>query len=115
MTTTADVHVDRAPGPAETRIASYLLVEYLERLGVEVVFGLCGHTVIAFLDALGKSRIRFVSTRHEQVAAHAADGYARAARKPGRAPDPPGPGAHQRGHGRGQCRPGFDPDGRHRR
>ena len=60
----------------ETRIASYLLTDYLERLGVEVVFGLCGHTVIAFLDALGKSRIRFVSTRHEQVAAHAADGYA---------------------------------------
>jgi len=83
MTTTADIHVDRAPGPAETRIASYLLVEYLERLGVEVVFGLCGHTVIAFLDALGKSRIRFVTARHEQVAAHAADGYARAARKPG--------------------------------
>ena len=74
----------RERGPAAgTRIASYLLVEYLERLGVEVVFGLCGHTVIALLDALGKSRVRFVSTRHEQVAAHAADGYARASGKPG--------------------------------
>src|SRR6201981_912004 len=71
---------DEAPGK---RIASYLLTDYLERLGVEIVFGLCGHTVIAFLDALGKSRIRFVSTRHEQVAAHAADGYARATGKPG--------------------------------
>jgi len=68
---------------SEKRIASYLLAEYLERLGVEVIFGLCGHTIIAFLDALGKSRIRFVSTRHEQVAAHAADGYARASGKPG--------------------------------
>src|SRR5271165_3497610 len=68
---------------AETRIASYLLTEYLERLGVEVIFGLCGHTVIAFLDALGKSRIRFISSRHEQVAAHAADGYARASGRPG--------------------------------
>jgi acetolactate synthase-1/2/3 large subunit len=67
----------------ETRIASYLLTEYLERLGVEVIFGLCGHTVIAFLDALSKSRIRFISTRHEQVAAHATDGYARASGKPG--------------------------------
>jgi acetolactate synthase I/II/III large subunit len=67
----------------ETRIASYLLTEYLEQLGVEVIFGLCGHTVIAFLDALGKSRIRFISTRHEQVAAHATDGYARASGKPG--------------------------------
>ena len=72
-----------ANGAAETRIASYLLTEYLEQLGVEVIFGLCGHTVIAFLDALGKSRIRFISTRHEQVAAHATDGYARASGKPG--------------------------------
>src|SRR5215471_14217025 len=66
-----------------TRIASYLLAEYLERLGVEAIFGLCGHTNIAFLDALGKSHIRFISTRHEQVAAHAADGYARATGKTG--------------------------------
>ncbi|HVG84836.1 MAG TPA: thiamine pyrophosphate-binding protein [Vicinamibacterales bacterium] len=73
----------RVPAATETRIASYLLTEYLERLGVEVVFGLCGHTIIALLDALGKSRIRFVSTRHEQIAAHAADGYARASGKPG--------------------------------
>jgi len=70
------------PAPGH-RIAAYLLTDYLERLGVEVIFGLCGHTVIAFLDALGKSKIRFISTRHEQVAAHAADGYARASGKPG--------------------------------
>lgn len=67
----------------EQRIAAYQLVEYLERLGVEVIFGLCGHTVIAFLDALRGSSIKFISTRHEQVAAHAADGYARASGKPG--------------------------------
>jgi acetolactate synthase I/II/III large subunit len=72
----------KKPDP-ETRIAAYQLVDYLEHLGVEVVFGLCGHTVLAFLDALGKSRIRFISTRHEQVAAHAADGYTRASGKPG--------------------------------
>jgi acetolactate synthase-1/2/3 large subunit len=65
------------------RIAAYLLTEYLERIGVEVIFGLCGHTIIALLDALGKSRIRFISTRHEQVAAHAADGYARVSGKVG--------------------------------
>ncbi len=67
----------------ETRIAAYLLTDYLERLGVDTVFGLCGHTNIALLDALGKSRIRFISTRHEQVAAHAADGYARVTGRPG--------------------------------
>lgn len=66
-----------------TRIAAYPLVEYLERLGVEVVFGLTGHTIIAMLDALGHSNIRYITTRHEQVAAHAADGYARASGKPG--------------------------------
>lgn len=75
--------VKRVTPKAETRISSYLLTEYLERLGVEVIFGLCGHTVIGFLDALGKSKIRFISTRHEQIAAHAADGYARASGKVG--------------------------------
>jgi acetolactate synthase-1/2/3 large subunit len=75
----------RPPGPKEGyRIAAYQLVEYLEVLGVEVVFGLCGHTNIAMLDALGKSKsVRFISTRHEQTASHAADGYARASGKPG--------------------------------
>ena len=75
--------VKRASSGSETRIASYLLTDYLERLGVEVIFGLCGHTVIGFLDALGKSKIRFISTRHEQIAAHAADGYARASGRVG--------------------------------
>src|SRR5216110_2824001 len=84
MTVVAQPEIGRGAGSATgTRIASYLLTEYLERLGVDVIFGLCGHTIIAFLDALAKSRIRFVSTRHEQVAAHAADGYARASGKPG--------------------------------
>ncbi|HXR96802.1 MAG TPA: thiamine pyrophosphate-binding protein [Terriglobales bacterium] len=71
------------PTPPGERIAAYGLAAYLERMGVEVVFGLCGHTIIAMLDALRQSRIRYVSVRHEQVAAHAADGYARASGKPG--------------------------------
>src|SRR5215203_2965593 len=83
MDIATQVAVKRAAPAAETRIASYLLTDYLERLGVEVIFGLCGHTVIGFLHALGKSRIRLVSSRHEQVAAHAADGYARASGKVG--------------------------------
>jgi acetolactate synthase-1/2/3 large subunit len=53
-------------------------VTYLEERGVEHVFGLCGHTNIAVLAALSTSRIQFVNVRHEQIAAHAADGYARA-------------------------------------
>jgi acetolactate synthase-1/2/3 large subunit len=71
------------PTTSETRFAAYLVAEYLERLGVEVVFGLTGHTVIGMLDALGRSSVRYITTRHEQVAAHAADGYARASGKVG--------------------------------
>jgi acetolactate synthase-1/2/3 large subunit len=52
-------------------------VKYLESRGVEHVFGLCGHTNIAVLAALEKSSIKFVNVRHEQIAAHMADGYAR--------------------------------------
>ena len=57
------------------------LVRYLERRGVRHVFGLCGHTNIAVLSAMAESRVEFVNVRHEQVAAHAADGYARATGK----------------------------------
>src|SRR4249919_1433553 len=83
MSTAIHVIPEPLPMTAESRYAAYLLADYLERIGVEVVFGLTGHTVIAMLDALGRSRIRYVSTRHEQIAAHAADGYARATGKVG--------------------------------
>ncbi|MBB6215268.1 acetolactate synthase-1/2/3 large subunit [Anaerosolibacter carboniphilus] len=63
------------------KLISYQLVDYLERRGIEHVFGLCGHTVIAMLDALKDSKLNFVSVRHEQVAAHAADAYARITQK----------------------------------
>lgn len=56
---------------------AHQLVKFLEDRGVEHVFGLCGHTNIAVLTALENSSIKFINTRHEQVAAHAADGYAR--------------------------------------
>lgn len=57
--------------------AAEQLVADLERRGVRHVFGLCGHTNIAVLAAMAGSSIDFVNVRHEQVAAHAADGYAR--------------------------------------
>jgi acetolactate synthase-1/2/3 large subunit len=59
-------------GPVAT-----LLVDYLEDRGVEHIFGLCGHTNIAVLSALENSSIKFINVRHEQIASHAADGYAR--------------------------------------
>jgi len=54
-----------------------LLVEYLENRKVKHIFGLCGHTNIAVLSALDKSPIDFITVRHEQIASHAADAYAR--------------------------------------
>jgi acetolactate synthase-1/2/3 large subunit len=60
-------------------LVAHQLVKYLEARSVEHIFGLCGHTNIAVLAELAKSRkIKFINTRHEQIAAHAADGYARA-------------------------------------
>ncbi|MFI7701527.1 thiamine pyrophosphate-binding protein [Nonomuraea sp. NPDC049480] len=69
--------------PTPSGTAAHALVAQLEELGVEYIFGTCGHTNIAVLDALADSSIRFVIARHEQAAAHAADGYARACGKPG--------------------------------
>ncbi|UOF91143.1 thiamine pyrophosphate-binding protein [Fodinisporobacter ferrooxydans] len=59
-------------------LISRQLIRYLENRGIEHIFGLCGHTNIAVLAALENSSIKFINTRHEQIAAHAADGYARA-------------------------------------
>lgn len=58
-------------------LISHQLVKYLENRGVTHIFGLCGHTNIAVLSALENSSIKFINTRHEQIAAHMADGYAR--------------------------------------
>ncbi|MDQ2964561.1 MAG: thiamine pyrophosphate-binding protein [Chloroflexota bacterium] len=55
------------------------IAAFLRDRDVELAFGLCGHTNISLLAALERAGgPRFVTTRHEQVAAHAADGYTRA-------------------------------------
>ncbi len=58
-------------------LVSHQLVKYLEARGIRHIFGLCGHTNIAVLSSLEKSSIQFINVRHEQIASHAADGYAR--------------------------------------
>ena len=61
-----------------------IVATYLESEGVEYVFGMCGHTNVALLDALTyKTKIKFISFRHEQIAAHSADAYFRVTHKPG--------------------------------
>ncbi len=70
-----------------------LIWEVLAREGVEVVFGYPGGAILPAYDALHRSPIRHVLVRHEQGAAHMADGYARASGKPGVAMATSGPGA----------------------
>ena len=53
------------------------IAECLRQEGVEKVFGQCGHTNYALIDACHKLGIEYVSFRHEQQAAHAADAYFR--------------------------------------
>ena len=57
------------------------VAECLSQEGVSKVFGQCGHTNLALIDALPKVGIDFVSFRHEQLAAHAADAYFRTSHK----------------------------------
>ena len=69
------------------------LVKTLEKLGVKVIFGIPGGAVLDICDALADSSIRIILTRHEQCAAHAADGYARASGQVGVCMATSGPGA----------------------
>src|SRR5205823_5975268 len=69
------------------------LVDVLERLGVELVFGLPGVHNLSIWKALSQSPIRLVGVRHEQTAVYAADGYARATGRLGVAVVTTGPGA----------------------
>src|SRR5690606_39977739 len=65
--------------PASRRsIGARLLCQALEREGVDLIFGYPGGAVIPLYDVLPEFNIHHVLVRHEQAAAHAADGYARA-------------------------------------
>jgi len=70
-----------------------ILWECLVREGVEVVFGITGGAVLPIYDEMPKYPIHHVTMRHEQAAAHAADGYARATGKVGVCLATSGPGA----------------------
>jgi acetolactate synthase-1/2/3 large subunit len=69
------------------------LVNVLEKEGVKLIFGHPGEQILSFYDALRPSNIKHILTRHEQSAAHAADGYARASGKFGVCVATAGPGA----------------------
>ena len=71
------------------------LVHALEKQGVEYIFGYSGGAAIPIFDAIitTKTKIKLILVRHEQGAAHIADGYARASGKPGVVLVTSGPGA----------------------
>jgi acetolactate synthase I/II/III large subunit len=70
-----------------------ILLESLKKEGVEVMFGYPGGQILPTFDKIYDTDIRFILVRHEQGAAHAADGYARATGKPGVCVATSGPGA----------------------
>jgi acetolactate synthase-1/2/3 large subunit len=70
-----------------------ILMDALQREGVEVIFGIPGGAIIDVFDVLNKSPICFYLVRHEQAAAHAADGYARSSGRVGVCMATSGPGA----------------------
>jgi len=70
-----------------------ILIESLKKEGVEVIFGYPGGVLLPTFDVLYDAPINFVLVRHEQAAAHAADGYARATGKVGVCLATSGPGA----------------------
>jgi acetolactate synthase-1/2/3 large subunit len=70
-----------------------ILWECFSREGVEVVFGITGGAIMPVYHELPNYSVRHVTMRHEQAAAHAADGYARATGKVGVCMSTSGPGA----------------------
>ncbi len=69
------------PGEPSMMTGAMFMAECLRQEGVTKVFGQCGHTNYALIDACHKLGIEYVSFRHEQMAAHAADAYFRVTHK----------------------------------
>jgi acetolactate synthase-1/2/3 large subunit len=83
------------PGPGAqpaTISGGHLVAKALKAEGIDVIFTLCGGHIIDIYDGCVDEGIAVVDVRHEQVAAHAADGYARMTGKPGCAVVTAGPG-----------------------
>ncbi len=91
--TQSTVAGEEQPAATVPWIGARVLCEALEREGVDLIFGYPGGAVIPLYDVLPEFKIHHVLVRHEQGAAHAADGYARATGKVGVCLATSGPGA----------------------
>jgi acetolactate synthase-1/2/3 large subunit len=80
-------------GSTEKVNGARALIKCLEKEGVDTIFGYPGGQIIPFYNELYDSNLRHILVRHEQAAAHAADGYARATGKTGVCVSTSGPGA----------------------
>lgn len=77
----------------KVQTSAQVVMQSLEKLGVEYIFGYPGGAAMPLFDAMFDSSIQFILVRHEQGATHMADGYARATGKPGVVLVTSGPGA----------------------
>jgi acetolactate synthase-1/2/3 large subunit len=77
----------------ETIAVSELIVRFMERLGIEIIFGMPGAHILPVYDSLYDSSIKSILVKHEQGAAFMAGGFARASGKIGACITTAGPGA----------------------
>jgi len=91
-TTTAEDTLKRKSRDASVISGGHLVAKALKNEGVDTIFTLCGGHIIDIYDGCIDEGIRIIDVRHEQVAAHAADGYARQTGKLGCVVTTAGPG-----------------------
>lgn len=78
--------------PPQQISGGHLVAKALKAEGIDTIFTLCGGHIIDIYDGCVDEGIEVIDVRHEQVAAHAADGYARLTGRPGCAVVTAGPG-----------------------
>ena len=89
---TTEAQEQTTPTESATISGGHLVAKALKAEGIEVIFTLCGGHIIDIYDGCIDEGIKVIDVRHEQVAAHAADGYARVTGRPGCAVVTAGPG-----------------------
>ena len=92
MSSTATDTLQRRSTDANVISGGHLAAKALKNEGVDTIFTLCGGHIIDIYDGCLDEGIRIIDVRHEQVAAHAADGYARQTGKLGCVVTTAGPG-----------------------
>jgi acetolactate synthase-1/2/3 large subunit len=90
--TTADDTLKQKSRDPNVVSGGHLVAKALKNEGVDTIFTLCGGHIIDIYDGCVDEGIRIIDVRHEQVAAHAADGYARQTGKLGCVVTTAGPG-----------------------